>query len=402
MSKLFYFTDSYPYGLGESWKTNELKFICKHFDKVNILPLQYRDNKSPIGLPAENTFVYPPVFENLALRLKFKDLFFLLKWAVLSEFFRIGLRDFPTRLKKCLSFVKRAEQIKKSPPFHSMMKESVDGSVWYFFWAVGWSNILPFIKIPDGVKVVIRLHGYDLYLDRNDGYIPFRNSVFDQANFLLPVSDAGRRHLLDRFHVPVYKVLVSRLGTLSPGKTKYSQDGCLRLLSCSSMIPLKRLDRIIDALKLITDISIIWVHIGDGVLRQNLQSMCKDLPANIKTSFVGQFKSQEVLNYYIRNQVDLFINTSSTEGVPVAVMEALSAGIPVFATNVGGTSEIIDNSVGLLLDTQPDPSDIAKGLKAFFLLPEQNKQELRNAAFKRFQDTCDAEVCTENLLKFLK
>ncbi|MBW7840883.1 MAG: glycosyltransferase [Chitinophagaceae bacterium] len=188
---------------------------------------------------------------------------------------------------------------------------------------------------------------------------------------------------------------------MSIGKSKYSQDGCLRLLSCSSIIPLKRLDRIIDALKLITDISVIWVHIGDGGLRQNLQSMCKDLPTNINVTFVGQFKSQEVLNYYIRNQVDLFINTSASEGVPVSIMEALSAGVPVFATDVGGTSEIIDNSVGMLLDTQPDPADIAKALKAFFLLPEQNKQELRNAAFKRFQDSCDVEVCTGNLLKFL-
>jgi len=45
----------------------------------------------------------------------------------------------------------------------------------------------------------------------------------------------------------------------------------------------------------------------------------------------------DVLNYYASNPVDVFINTSSSEGLPVSIMEAMSFGIPVIATNVGGT-----------------------------------------------------------------
>jgi len=45
----------------------------------------------------------------------------------------------------------------------------------------------------------------------------------------------------------------------------------------------------------------------------------------------------------------LFINVSETEGIPVSIMEAQSAGIPVLATNVGGTSEIVDQENGFLV-----------------------------------------------------
>ncbi|NCO54621.1 MAG: glycosyltransferase, partial [Bacteroidetes bacterium] len=50
--------------------------------------------------------------------------------------------------------------------------------------------------------------------------------------------------------------------------------------------------------------------------------------------------------------VDLFINVSESEGIPVSIMEALSAGIPVIATNVGGTNEIVNNDVGFLIDKE--------------------------------------------------
>jgi glycosyltransferase involved in cell wall biosynthesis len=47
-------------------------------------------------------------------------------------------------------------------------------------------------------------------------------------------------------------------------------------------------------------------------------------------------------------------------------MEAQSGGIPVIATDVGGTSEIVNNENGLLLEADPDPDEIAKTLYEVF------------------------------------
>lgn len=59
----------------------------------------------------------------------------------------------------------------------------------------------------------------------------------------------------------------------------------------------------------------------------------------------------QVMNYYKEHHFDVFINMSTNEGVPVSIMEAASFGIPIIATNVGGTSEIVQPSVGMLLSS---------------------------------------------------
>ena len=49
-------------------------------------------------------------------------------------------------------------------------------------------------------------------------------------------------------------------------------------------------------------------------------------------------------------EVFFFVNVSESEGIPVSIMEAASFGIPIIATDVGGTSEIVDNSNGFLIE----------------------------------------------------
>ena len=60
--------------------------------------------------------------------------------------------------------------------------------------------------------------------------------------------------------------------------------------------------------------------------------------------------------------VDLFLNVSEYEGVPVSVMEAQSFGIPVIATAVGGTPEIVNEENGFLLPENPSQDEIASAI----------------------------------------
>lgn len=65
-----------------------------------------------------------------------------------------------------------------------------------------------------------------------------------------------------------------------------------------------------------------------------------------------EWQNQQVYDYYKSNKVDVFVNVSYSEGLPVSLMEASSFGIPVIATDVGGSAEIIDKEQknGFLLD----------------------------------------------------
>ena len=60
--------------------------------------------------------------------------------------------------------------------------------------------------------------------------------------------------------------------------------------------------------------------------------------------------------------VDSFINISSTEGLPVAIMEAISFNVPVIGTDVGGISEIVTPETGILLSSNPELSEILNAL----------------------------------------
>jgi colanic acid/amylovoran biosynthesis glycosyltransferase len=72
---------------------------------------------------------------------------------------------------------------------------------------------------------------------------------------------------------------------------------------------------------------------------------------------MGNVENSKILDFYSENYVDLFINFSEFEGVPVSIMEAQSAGIPVLATKVGGTSEIVSSDNGFLVEKHFDLSE---------------------------------------------
>jgi len=64
------------------------------------------------------------------------------------------------------------------------------------------------------------------------------------------------------------------------------------------------------------------------------------------------------------------MNVSVTEGTPVAVMEAISCGIPVMATAVGGNPEIVSEQNGRLLSPNPTPDEIAEAILSILDNPD--------------------------------
>ena len=62
----------------------------------------------------------------------------------------------------------------------------------------------------------------------------------------------------------------------------------------------------------------------------------------------------------------MFINVSSSEGLPVSIMESSSCGLPTIATDVGGTGEIVSDGVnGRLISANPMPREIAAAVEEF-------------------------------------
>lgn len=77
---------------------------------------------------------------------------------------------------------------------------------------------------------------------------------------------------------------------------------------------------------------------------------------------MGELPHHQVLAWLSSYPIDVFCNVSSSEGLPVSLMEAASCGLPLLATDVGGNCEIVDDSVGRLIPGGSGASVIADAL----------------------------------------
>ena len=138
------------------------------------------------------------------------------------------------------------------------------------------------------------------------------------------------------------------------------------LISCASVIPLKRIDLIIRSLKNIKDFDLTWIHVGDGSMRIKMEKLAKKVlqnKMNISYIFKGYMDNEKIMDFYEKNYVDCFITTSETEGCPVSIQEALAFGIPVIGTAVGEIPLMIRKN-GILLSANPKVEEITNAIKS--------------------------------------
>lgn len=91
-----------------------------------------------------------------------------------------------------------------------------------------------------------------------------------------------------------------------------------------------------------------FMHIGKGPLMDDMHTLARELEIDDSITFYGQRDDVSAL----LGRMDIFALTSTSEGMPNAVMEAMAAGLPVVATDVGDCRELItDGENGLIVPT---------------------------------------------------
>lgn len=240
---------------------------------------------------------------------------------------------------------------------------------------------------------ITRCHGFDLYEFRSPTrYLPGRDLVFRNADIIASVSLAGLNYLKQKYCFVKDKLVVSYLGTYDFGMNEYSKD-TIRIISCSNLVEVKRVNLIIEALSKIEDISITWTHYGDGPLLEKLENQAKtELPENIQYSFKGFVENNQLMTDYKSTPISFFLNVSESEGLPVSIMEAMSFGIPVIATDVGGTSEIVcDKYNGYLINSSVSAEELKTSILDFISQDDDTTINMRQNARKTWETTFNAE-----------
>jgi glycosyltransferase involved in cell wall biosynthesis len=362
---LFLLTNSFPFGTKELFLEQEIIYLSKGFDRVLIFACNNPfSNIVQRDLP-ENCYCYDISSEYSSFS-KTKALKFLLSYYFIKEVIYILRRNRFYHFKKTISTalisLSKAYYIKER-----ISKKILDNyNVFYSYWADDSALALALIDKEKGMRCC-RAHGWDLYFESNQiRYLPFRKVLLSKLDFLFPISQKGKKYITQEWKITnPSKVVVARLGVTA--QKKVTPSGTFTMVSCSNLIPLKRVELIIEGLSNITEHPFHWTHFGDGPEKERLVQLARaKLGSNINWEFKGRIPNAQVMQWYAENNTFLFINVSSSEGIPVSIMEAMSFGIPCIATNVGGNSEIVNEQNGKLLAENPTPQEISDAICAFF------------------------------------
>lgn len=389
---LFLFTASYPYsGAAEqTFLTTEIQHLCQTFDRVVLVPRKRTGPLLPLAESIEVDETYSASLEAINPLKAIANILFS-KLIYLDILSRPSLLFHFSAIKRLVLFAVGA-QLTRNWVENWVTTNKVDPQdcIFYTYWfdqgAMGIG--LAKQKFPQ-IRLVSRVHGYDLYEEYyyNPPYWPCRPLALSLLDRLFPDSEAGLLYLKGRYpgYASIYET--GLLGVTDPGfLNPPSSDGVFRIVSCSMLVPLKRVDRILEGISMAASQRpnqyFEWTHIGNGSRRTELQKMADEhFPPNAKGNLPGYSSREALMSFYKDQPADVFINASETEGTPVAVMEAVSCGIPVIATAVGGNKEIVGERNGILLDEDPTPQQIADSI--FKLLDDSKGTQLKRDSSRK-------------------
>lgn len=400
---LILFTNGFPYNNSEPFLEKEYPLYRTYFDKV-LISAACSPGEKPTRILDEG---FTEVLEDYTLEQDVPSVLssiphLLADGKYYRELFQLGKRGqlTPGRFYEitvtAMCGNHRAHRVRKWLKQHSEYDEIVLYCYWMTIPAYGALKLKKLLG-NQNIRVVSRCHGYDLYSERSKpGYLPFQEMNVKSLDVVAPVSKNGAAYLRKKYGENAH-IETRYLGVLCPeNQNPVSERKALRILSCARVIPLKRLSRIVDALALLEETPVQWTHIGDGTGLADLKGYAREKLSgreNISVSFLGGISNQQVYELYEKEPFHVFLNVSQTEGVPVSIMEAMCFGIPVVATDVGGTSELVEDQVsGYLLNRDFRDADLAGRMMEMACLPEIRYEEMRFQARKTIRDRFDAEI----------
>lgn len=420
MSKrcLIFLCKKFPYGNGEDFISQELNYYENKFDKIILVATQV-NKKDTI------TKYISPKINNIKITIEY-NLFFaiellktIFKYKKIAKYEKFFATSLIKKIYLIFFYVRFSVAIKK------IIKNGIIETVKQYPEIVilsYWFNDLCMIGIElkkiicandtNNIKCVIlsRAHGYDLYKERSIvKYFPFRELILNNIDIVLSCSKDGTNYLKINYNKYNKKFITNYLGTILNSKHSLNiniNKNKFTIVTCSNLIKLKRLILVAETLNYLENnkniTNIRWICIGDGNQLPRIKKYCSKNLKKIDVTFTGKLKNVDVLTLYCNEDIDVFLNVSKYEGLPVSMMEALSCGIPIIATDVGGVNEIvINNKTGQLLNKNFEISELANIITQFIDMSINDKKKYKYQCKKLWEKKYNAKKNYENTIKII-
>lgn len=256
------------------------------------------------------------------------------------------------------------------------------------------------------IPLVVTFHGFDATAVpyRWPGYKEKLHDVFRYASGVLAISQFVKEQL-QQLGCPQDKLFVSYLGVPANDfhfEDRRNRSGKIRFLHLGRIVEKKGVPDLARAFVMafpqVADVEL--TIIGSGEEENEVRSLIKDLKPvntiNIKSSILPEQVKEELSN------ADVFVLNSrkdsqqTTEGLPIGLLEAMAAGLPVVSTVHAGIPEVVENGVNGYLVPEKDISALAEALKKCTV--RFRNHELGKAASATIYDRFSLSECNRNLV----
>jgi len=208
------------------------------------------------------------------------------------------------------------------------------------------------------VKLVHTFHGnvFEGYFDRFSSHIfvVIEQIIAHFTDIIIAISDSQKSDLIEKYRIaPAYKFRTIRLGfDLQPFINSKKSEGKFKQLirvddrtiivgMIGRLVAIKNHQMFLDAARIFLSqnlgVKIKFVIVGDGELRKELETYCRQINIENEVVFCGWIRNISM----VYADLDVLALTSKNEGTPVSIIEAMASGVPVIATDVGGVRDLL-------------------------------------------------------------
>jgi colanic acid/amylovoran biosynthesis glycosyltransferase len=231
-----------------------------------------------------------------------------------------------------------------------------------------------------------------------------------KACFIRAINQRGAQEIAERVSPAASLPFVIHMGVRVPcvkhSELPNNNGRMLRLVVPANLLEVKGHTYLLQAVRILTDRG-VDVHLdlaGDGPLREALVRETHDLGLGGRVAFLGLVPHEKLLKRMEAGSWDMLVlpsivtNSGEKEGIPVALIEAMSCRVPVVSTLSGGIPELFEGVDEALLVPPKDPAALAEAIERVGSDPAL-RERLIESGSKRVGDSFAVEQVAEELVK---
>ena len=396
---LIYITSTFPYGgvTELSFIVPEIEALLQKFDNIIFIP-EHLESEEP-------TYKLPPRAD-VDCRYALQRAKSIRAWGFKTITHPVFLRSVfheGFKLFNKAKFLSHLHYFDDALKFSNWLQKNfnlTDSTLtFYTFWCH--FNTTAFALLPKSMlpKVISRAHGYDIFDERVTFRSHFlRRLTLNRINALFPQSDDGVQYI--RTHYPKVNAKIERrfLGCSKVFNTLNPVESSSNLVTFCTVARLHPVKRLPQTCELLCDIAlhnqhkhIKWILIGEGSERAKIKKIIDNAPENLTVDMRGTLSNYQVHSVFATEPISAYLLLSKSEGTPISICEAMSYGIPIVATKVGGIPGMLLDGGGILIDKDIKSSKNINIINCFISNTNELNQ-MRQSAYVNWLNNFNANV----------